>query len=277
MLKNFKIPFIIAPLIFIIKWGFFIYQSNFNLTSAVITVFITLSAFLLYFLEKNYPVISENFANSMFVYISVITPLSSSVYEAIILPVFIIIYLLFVKSSESLKLISYSGVIAGISLLFTPNLGIFISIIPILFTVFFTPQKTKTRFMVIYIMSASSIVILAAILRFLYDYKIHTLFLPQLYNNKIFIFFFLFSIITALFSNRSYFKFKIRKRKHILINNLLIFILIVFIYVYKISIFYGIISSLWALLVYFAEKDKRKTLALRSTAILAGVLLYFLI
>ena len=265
MYKKIKIPFIIAPLLYLAQWGFFIfYHSQFQLLKiGVVTGTI---AFFIYLLEKNYPVISDNYRTSMFVFFSTMIPIFTNFAQPLLLLAFISLFFLLVNSPHSLKISGYLGIITGIALLINLHIGLYTAILPLIFI--FTLGVKKFNSFSIFILSILEIFALYFLSRYIWDIQIHQQQCFEYNNMKIFYLFLIFSPVFTFLSMRDFFKFKINKRKHISAVNTIILFSLVFFYITHYTIFLGIIPFLWALVSYMQEKKADKDLLLKLTAIL---------
>ncbi len=268
MYKKIKIPFIIAPLLYLAQWGFFIfYHSQFQLLK--IGVATGTIAFFIYLLEKNYPVISDNYRTSMFVFFSTMIPIFTNFVQPFLLLAFISLFFLLVNSPNSLKISGYLGIITGIVLLINSYIGLYTAVLPLIFI--FTLGVKKFNSFLIFILSILEIFVLYFLSGYIWGLQFHQQQCFEYNNMKIFYLFLIFSPVFTFLSMRDFFKFKINKRKHISAVNTIILFSLVFFYITHYTIFLGIIPFLWALVSYMQEKKADKDLLLKLTAILFSV------
>jgi hypothetical protein len=270
MYKKTKIPFLIAPLIFIVQWGFFIFQ-NTTFESIEITAFTVLLSLLIYLLEKNYPVISDNYQSSIFVFFTTTIPIFNSLSQPLIIATFISLFFLLLLIHKSLNITGFLGIITGIATLLNFYLGLFLSIIPIIFIITFTPEQRKIKTFIIFILTILEIFVLYYLSRYIWEIQINKYEFAKYNDINVFLVFIGFYLLIAFLSLKDYFKFSINKRKHLTVLNIVIILSLIFFYITKNAIFLGIIPFLWTLLSYLIEKKTTQDLWVRIFAIIFSI------
>jgi len=274
-----KLPFILAPMLFITAWGFFFFKNDFKNFFQII-LWVTIIFLQSFFIIRKYPVVSVNSYTAFFVLFSTLLPVVRDFSGVNLFFSTLLIPIVFLLSTNhnSFKLISYLGTLIGIILLFSIQIGILYGIIPIIFILVFSRQDLKFRLIIIFIFSVIQILFIFYLLKQIVQFDMPTINLNLVKDDKINKIKYLvsaMSILLILLSIGDYFRLKINRRKHILSIVFLIFSYVLFSIFYESSLIYFLFPLLWFILTLMLKNSKHSFLT-TLLSVLYAILFFFI-
>ncbi len=264
MQPKIKIPFIVAPLLFILGWGLFIsnYIRNEHtisvseiITPIMLVVFIIFAVILL---QKTHPVISDNTTVSIFFFLLTFFPISSQQLIVQLLVVFIFLLFIFISShyTNSLIFLANSGLLTGIIFLFQKELGLFLLIYNVLFVYFIFPAGKKTKPFLLFLLTFFEIVLAYYMLNYVWEVKIIPIELTRVVqiSNFINIIIVILFLVSIPLSTYNFLKLKVNRRNHISFANVANLFILVFYFITRLPVFILFFFIQLSLIVYFQDK-----------------------
>ncbi len=277
MLKKNKIPFVIAPLLFMANWGFFFYYNTGDVY--LVLIWLTLVIAQAALIQKNYPVISENGSTAFFVLFSTLIPISDNfTFAAMALSaVYFPFFYLSSKSYTSLKLSAYAGTFTGVIFLLSSRVSVLFAVTVLGFLTILSQQRLRGRLVAVFLLAAVQVPFTYFLLRYVTGWQIGQIDTGAIHTPKMEILVWSTSFLIMLFSTGNYFKFKINRRKHISVVNVITLSLLVFYSVTKNGTALLILPMMWFMLAFFQEKGSLYSFLMQIVAVIYAVTVPFVL